>query len=45
MSYDIPDPDLIFPSTRPDLGSVVILKNGVTSPLIEVGELTYTTRH
>lgn len=41
MSYDIPDPDLINPSTRSELNNVVFLKNEVTSPLLEIGEFTY----
>ncbi|MEL7977330.1 CatB-related O-acetyltransferase [Isoptericola sp. F-RaC21] len=38
---DVPDPDQRTPSTRPDLTTVVFLKNEVTSDLIEVGDYTY----
>lgn len=39
--YDVPDPDQLNPSTRPELTNVVFLKNEVTSPLIDVGDFSY----
>lgn len=38
---EIPDPESLHPSTRPELTNVVLLRNHVTSPLIEVGRYTY----
>lgn len=38
---NIPDPNHLHPTSRPGLGSVVFLKNQVTSPFIEVGDFTY----
>lgn len=38
---DVPDPDRLHPTTRPDLTNVVFLKNEVSSPLIDVGDYTY----
>lgn len=41
MTSAIPNPDLLHPSTRSDLGNVVFLKAAVSSALIEVGDFTY----
>jgi len=38
---DYPDPDALHPTTRPDLTTVVFLKNQVTSSRISVGDFTY----
>lgn len=37
----VPDPDALHPTTRADLTNVVLLRNQLTSPLIEVGAFTY----
>lgn len=39
--HEVPDPDQVNPSTRPELTNVVFLKNTVTSAHIEVGDYTY----
>jgi virginiamycin A acetyltransferase len=38
---NIPDPDALTPTTRPDLTNVVFLRSEVTSHLIDVGRYSY----
>lgn len=38
---NVPDPNKLHPSTRPELRNVIFLKNQITSPLIEVGDYSY----
>jgi virginiamycin A acetyltransferase len=37
----VPDPNVLHPTTRPELTNVVFLRNQVTSELIDVGDYTY----